>query len=82
MLHMDSRLQLTAMDLLGDKRGAVVAIEPETGGILALVSTPSFDPNKFVTGIDFKSYAELRDSLDLPLVQSSAQRPIPAGFNH
>jgi penicillin-binding protein 2 len=77
VLHMDSRLQLTAMDLLGDKRGAVVAIEPETGGILALVSTPSFDPNKFVTGIDFKSYAELRDSLDLPLFNRALRGQYP-----
>lgn len=79
VLHMDSRLQLTAMDLLGDKRGAVVAIEPETGGILALVSTPSFDPNKFVTGIDFKSYAELRDSLDLPLFNRALRGQYPPG---
>lgn len=79
ILHMDSRLQLSAVELLGDRRGAVVAIEPATGGILALVSTPSFDPNKFVTGIDYKSYAQLRDSLDLPLFNRALRGQYPPG---
>lgn len=79
ILHMDSRLQLKAAEELGDRRGAVVAIEPQTGGILALVSTPSFDPNLFVTGIDFKSYAELRDSLDLPLFNRALKGQYPPG---
>ncbi len=79
ILHMDSRLQLSAVELLGDRRGAVVAIEPATGGILALVSTPSFDPNKFVTGIDYKSYAQLRDSLDLPLFNRALKGQYPPG---
>lgn len=79
VLHMDAELQLKAMELLGGRRGAVVAIEPETGGILALVSTPSFDPNKFVTGIDFESYAALRDSLDLPLFNRALKGQYPPG---
>ncbi len=78
-LHMDARLQLRAMDALEGRRGAVVAIEPETGGILALVSTPSFDPNQFVTGIDHKSYAALRDSLDLPLFNRALKGQYPPG---
>ena len=79
VLHMDARLQLKAMELLGERRGAVVAIEPETGGVLALVSTPSFDPNQFVTGIDFDSYAALRDSLDLPLFNRALKGQYPPG---
>lgn len=79
ILHMDADLQLKAMELLGERRGAVVAIEPETGGVLALVSTPSFDPNKFVTGIDFDSYAALRDSLDLPLFNRALKGQYPPG---
>lgn len=79
ILHMDARLQLKAMELLGERRGAVVAIEPETGGILALVSTPSFDPNLFVTGIDYASYGALRDSLDLPLFNRAIKGQYPPG---
>jgi len=78
-LYMDYRLQRKAAALLGGRRGAVVAIEPETGGILALVSTPSFDPNEFVTGIDYKSYGELRDSLDLPLFNRALKGQYPPG---
>ncbi|KZZ21796.1 hypothetical protein A3752_08070 [Oleiphilus sp. HI0081] len=78
-LHMDAQLQNRAVELLGSNRGAVVAIEPETGGILAMVSTPSFDPNAFVTGIDYKSYGELRDSLDLPLFNRALKGQYPPG---
>jgi len=79
VLHMDSRLQMKAFELLEDRRGAVVAIEPRTGGILALVSTPSFNPNLFVTGIDHDSYAALRDSLDLPLFNRALKGQYPPG---
>ncbi len=78
-LHMDARLQVRAMEALDGKRGAIVAIEPKTGGILALVSTPSFDPNLFVTGIDHQSYADLRDSLDLPLFNRALKGQYPPG---
>jgi penicillin-binding protein 2 len=73
VLHVDSGLQKVASDALGDKRGTVVAIEPSTGGILALVSKPSYDPNLFVSGIDFKTYAGLRDSVDVPLFNRAVQ---------
>lgn len=79
VLHMDARLQLKAMELLQGRRAALVAIEPKTGGILAQVSTPSFDPNKFVTGIDHKSYAALRDSLDTPLFNRALKGQYPPG---
>ena len=72
-LYVDSGLQQAASDALGDRRGTVVAIDPKTGGILALVSKPSYDPNLFVTGIDFKTYAQLRDSIDVPLFNRALQ---------
>jgi penicillin-binding protein 2 len=78
-LHMDARLQQKGIELLGDRRGAVVAMEPSTGGILALVSTPSFDPNLFVTGIDVKSYSSYRDSIDLPLFNRALKGQYPPG---
>lgn len=78
-LSIDVRLQQVAVDAMGGRRGAVVAINPETGGILALVSTPSFDPNLFVTGIDHKSYASLRDSLDIPLFNRALKGQYPPG---
>jgi penicillin-binding protein 2 len=73
ILHVDSKLQQAASDALGDRRGTVVAIDPKTGGVLALVSKPSYDPNLFVTGIDFKTYGSLRDSPDVPLFNRALQ---------
>ena len=67
-LHLDIGLQAVADEALGDRRGAVVAIDPSSGGVLALVSKPSYDPNVFVTGIDAKRYAALVGSRDKPLV--------------
>ncbi|MBD3649326.1 MAG: penicillin-binding protein 2 [Pseudomonadales bacterium] len=67
VLHVDADLQRVASEALGDRRGTVVAIEPSTGGILALVSKPSYDPNLFVKGIDYLTFSNLRDSIDTPL---------------
>ena len=67
-LTIDSNLQLIAEQALGDYRGAVVAIKPSTGEILAFASTPSFDPNAFVFGISNADYSALRDSPDTPLL--------------
>jgi penicillin-binding protein 2 len=72
-LHVDARLQATAIDALAGRRGAVVAIEPSTGGILALVSNPSYDPNLFISGIDQKTYSGLTDSDDVPLFNRALQ---------
>jgi len=66
-LSLDVHLQEAAEEALGDRRGSVVALDPQTGDVLAMVSKPSFDPNLFVTGISFKEYAALRDSVDRPL---------------
>lgn len=66
-LTLDVQLQKAAEAALAGRRGAVVAIDPSNGDVLAMVSQPSFNPNLFVTGIGFKAYAELRDSIDRPL---------------
>lgn len=81
VLNLDARLQKVAFDELSNAgdRGAVVVIDPKTGGVLALVSTPSFDANLFVTGISTRDYGELRDSLDLPLFNRALQGQYPPG---
>lgn len=66
-LHLDSRLQTTAHAALGERRGAVVALDPRSGGILALVSNPGYDPNPFITGIPQEEYRLLAASADTPL---------------
>ncbi len=76
-LHIDSYLQQVAVDALGDRRGAVVAIDVETGGVLSIVSSPSYDPNLFVTGISHKNYNALRNSLDIPLFDRALQGRYP-----
>jgi penicillin-binding protein 2 len=76
-LHIDSHLQQIAVDALGDYRGSVVAIDVETGGVLSIVSTPSYDPNLFVTGISYKNYNSLRNNLDIPLFDRSIQGRYP-----
>lgn len=67
-LHLDAKLQALAERALGNRRGAVVAIEPATGAVLAFASTPTYDPNPFVNGIDLESYRALLDDPDKPLV--------------
>ncbi|SDK30990.1 penicillin-binding protein 2 [Pseudomonas indica] len=78
-LTLDLKLQEAAEAALGGRRGAVVAIEPATGDVLAMVSQPSFNPNLFVTGISFKDYAELRDSIDRPLYNRVLRGLYPPG---
>jgi penicillin-binding protein 2 len=78
-LSLDSRVQLAAFNALGDRRGAVVAIDPRDGEVLALVSTPGFDTNLFVNGISTKEYSALRDSLDVPLFNRAIQGTYPPG---
>ncbi|WP_180157821.1 penicillin-binding protein 2 [Acinetobacter sp. YH12045] len=78
-LSLDYGLQMVASEQLADRRGAIVAIDPRTGEILALVSSPSFNPNLFVTGISSKDYSELRDSLDQPLYNRAVQGAYPPG---
>jgi len=78
-LYLDSDLQRTAFDAFNGERGALVAIEVETGGILAMVSTPSYDPNLFVTGISQKNYDSLLYSNDRPLFDRSIRGQYPPG---
>jgi len=79
LLAMDVRLQQIAEAAFGDYRGSLVAIEPETGGVLALVSRPGFDPNLFVEGIDPTHWAALNDSPDHPLNNRALQGVYPPG---
>jgi len=78
-LHVDVGLQQVAVEALQDKKGAVVVLDPASGGVLAMVSTPSFDPNLFVTGIDIKSYSKLRDSPAIPLFDRALRGQYPPG---
>lgn len=79
MLHLDMRLQQRAFELLEGRRGAIVAIEPKTGGILALASVPGFDANLFVTGIGVEQYRELSTSRDKPLFNRALRGQYPPG---
>jgi penicillin-binding protein 2 len=79
VLSLDVRLQEAAEAALAGRRGAIVAIQPQTGEVLAMVSQPSFDPNPFVTGIGFKAYADLRDSIDRPLYNRILRGLYPPG---
>ena len=79
VLHLDARIQKAALDALEGRRGAVVAIDPRTGGVLALVSNPGFDTNLFVNGISTANYSSLRDSPDVPLFNRAVQGQYPPG---
>ena len=78
-LYLDIKLQTAATAALEGARGAVVAIDVNTGGVLALVSAPSFDPNLFVTGISYSDYKALNESSDLPLYNRAIQGQYPPG---
>jgi len=78
-LTLDMRLQQVAELALGDRRGAVVAVDPNSGGILALVSKPGFDPNLFVDGIDPQYWAELNTNEDHPLNNRAISGLYPPG---
>jgi penicillin-binding protein 2 len=78
-LTLDIKLQEIAEAAFGERRGALVAIEPSTGGLLAFVSMPGFDPNLFVDGIDPQSWAELNNSPDRPLNNRAIAGVYPPG---
>ena len=78
-LFLDIRLQETALEALGDYNGSVAAIDVETGGVLALVSKPGFDPNLFVEGISSKAYKALETSIDKPLFNRAIRGQYPPG---
>lgn len=78
-LTIDAKLQEITEKVFGDRRGALVAIEPSTGGILALVSTPTYDPNLFVDGIRTDDWDELNNSPDKPMVNRALNGAYPPG---
>ncbi len=78
-LSLDLDLQQVAYDALAGHRGAVVALDPTNGEILALVSTPSFDPNLFAVGMSTAQYGELQNNLDRPLFNRAVRGTYPPG---
>jgi penicillin-binding protein 2 len=78
-LSIDINLQAAAEAAFGDRRGALVAIEPSTGDVLAFVSKPGYDPNLFVDGIDSASWQELNESPDKPLLNRPLRGAYPPG---
>ena len=82
MLSLDIKLQKLVEDMFGDRRGALVAIDPSTGDVLAFVSKPTFDPNLFVDGIDTESWEMLRDSIDKPLLNRALRGTYPPGSTY
>ena len=78
-LSIDIRLQALVEDMFGDRRGALVAIDPRNGEVLAFVSKPTFDPNLFVDGIDHESWRDLNESIDKPLLNRALRGTYPPG---
>ena len=79
VMSIDIRLQAMVETLFGERRGALVAIDPRNGEVLAFVSKPTFDPNLFVDGIDSESWKELNESLDKPLLNRALRGTYPPG---
>ncbi|MDP2007202.1 MAG: penicillin-binding protein 2 [Rubrivivax sp.] len=79
VLSIDIKLQALVEDLFGERRGALVALDPRTGEVLAFVSKPTFDPNLFVDGIDVESWRELNESIDKPLLNRALRGTYPPG---
>jgi penicillin-binding protein 2 len=82
MLSIDIKLQKLVEDMFGDRRGALVAIDPRSGEVLAFVSKPTFDPNLFVDGIDNESWQALNDSIDKPLLNRALRGTYPPGSTY
>lgn len=82
ILSVDITLQQLAENAFGDRRGALVAIEPATGDVLAFVSKPTYDPNLFVEGIDTETWKSLNESLDKPLVSRALSGTYPIGSTY
>lgn len=82
MLAIDIKLQKLIEDMFGDRRGALVAMDPRNGEILAFVSKPTFDPNLFVEGIDIENWQMLNESLDKPLLNRALRGTYPPGSTY
>lgn len=81
-LSIDIKLQKLIEDMYGDRRGALVAIDPKTGELLAFVSKPTFDPNLFVDGIDQENWQALNESIDKPLLNRALRGTYPPGSTY
>lgn len=82
VLSIDARLQKLVEDLYGERRGALVALDPKTGEVLAFVSKPTYDPNLFVEGIDQESWTALSESLARPLLNRALRGTYPPGSTY
>ncbi|MBN9330686.1 MAG: penicillin-binding protein 2 [Comamonas sp. SCN 67-35] len=82
ILSLDIRLQKLVEDLYGERRGALVAIDPRNGEVLALVSKPTFDPNLFVEGIDQENWQALNESINKPLLNRALRGTYPPGSTY
>lgn len=82
MLSIDIKLQNLIETLYGDRRGALVAMDPKSGEVLAFVSKPTFNPNLFVEGIDTESWQELNGSIDKPLLNRALRGTYPPGSTY
>jgi penicillin-binding protein 2 len=82
MLSVDIKLQNLIETMFGDRRGALVALDPKTGQVLAFVSKPTFDPNLFVEGIDQDSWNELNGSINKPLLNRALRGTYPPGSTY
>ena len=81
-LSIDIQLQKLIEEMYGERRGALVAIDPQNGEILAFVSKPTYDPNLFVEGIDQETWDELNNSLDKPLLNRAIRGTYPPGSTY
>src|ERR1700723_1716130 len=79
ILGLDVRVQKVAEEALVGKRGSVVALDPRTGDIIALASTPGFDPNAFVRGLTVPEYSALQNDIDIPLLNRALRGAYPPG---
>ncbi|MCJ0765409.1 penicillin-binding protein 2 [Variovorax terrae] len=82
MLSLDIKLQKLVEDMFGERRGALVALDPRNGEVLAFVSKPTFDPNLFVEGIDVENWQALNESLDKPLLNRALRGTYPPGSTY
>lgn len=82
VMSLDIKLQKLVEDLYGTRRGALVALEPKTGEVLAFVSKPTFDPNLFVDGIDSDNWQALNESPDKPLLNRALRGTYPPGSTY
>lgn len=82
VLSIDIKLQKLVEDMFGDRRGALVAIDPNNGEILAFVSKPTFDPNLFVDGIDVENWRALNESINRPLLNRALKGLYPPGSTY